>query len=791
MIKRVLICGNPDLNYIDGSSIWAQTIALVTAATGIAEVDFLAKSRPEREELFGPLKATYKLKILDGTDCRYWQGKNFKRLTLSMMAELAVKLDRTNPYDVIIVRGLDIATELLDSPDVLEKCWMYLTDIPQSLETCNSTQRRIMEQIAHGCRCLLCQTEGFKAQWQALIPELSSEKLRLYTPVIPDFLDSLTPIKERPIRAIYAGKFKGDWMTLEMADNWPAVLQKVPGSELLMIGDKIHKELDCPDYQQKMKDALMNTQGLRWLGAQPRKSVQQELQQARVGLSWRAESMNNTMEYSTKILEYGGAGCAAILNRNPLHEKLLGQDYPLFANSTEEFIHQLIRALNEPKVADQAAGVLRRLAERHTFSSRVDEFRHWLAETPKAPRHVSERYIFSTKVGKSHRWFAEIVKVCRRFVNRHVLTSIEGKIRNLLVKVLVFCKRLAKNRIFSNKLRKTDQLLAEVPKVSNKTRVLVAGHDLKFFALLRKQFEATGKFEFIVDQWKGHNRHDKTKSLALLKQADVIFCEWCLGNLKWYSHNKRPEQRLVARFHAQEVRLPYMEKSNWDNINHISFVSAHIQRQALTVCQGFPIEKTSVIPNYLDDKKFTFKKKTREARYTLGMVGVTPKSKRLDRALDLLESLLEEDDRYCLRIKGKHPLDYAWLLKREDELAYYTQIFKRINSSRKLRHRVIFDPPGDNVNDWFTMVGFILSPSDFESFHMAIGEGMLTGAVPIIWNWEGASEIWGDKWVVKSLEEAKKIVMNSECSDDFRKYVKNTFPSRETSRCWIRLIQKN
>ena len=32
MTKRVLICGNPDLNYIDGSSIWAQTIALATAA---------------------------------------------------------------------------------------------------------------------------------------------------------------------------------------------------------------------------------------------------------------------------------------------------------------------------------------------------------------------------------------------------------------------------------------------------------------------------------------------------------------------------------------------------------------------------------------------------------------------------------------------------------------------------------------------------------------------------------------------------------------------------------------
>ncbi|WP_006787622.1 hypothetical protein [Thiorhodospira sibirica] len=67
-------------------------------------------------------------------------------------------------------------------------------------------------------------------------------------------------------------------------------------------------------------------------------------------------------------------------------------------------------------------------------------------------------------------------------------------------------------------------------------------------------------------------------------------------------------------------------------------------------------------------------------------------------------------------------------------------------------------PPGDDVNDWFTMVGFILSPSDFESFYMAIGEGMLTGAMPIIWDWDGAAEIWGERFVIKKLSEALSAV---------------------------------
>ena len=82
-MRRVLICANPDLNLIDGSSIWAQTITLAMAETGKTHVDFLAKSTPEREELFSPLRQHEKINIIDGTAKYFWAGKGFKRLTVS------------------------------------------------------------------------------------------------------------------------------------------------------------------------------------------------------------------------------------------------------------------------------------------------------------------------------------------------------------------------------------------------------------------------------------------------------------------------------------------------------------------------------------------------------------------------------------------------------------------------------------------------------------------------------------------------------------------------------------
>ncbi len=685
-LKRVLVCANPDLNYIDGSSIWAQTIALVFAETGLATVDFLAKSTPHRDELYQPLCKHRNINVVNGIrEIGSASSMLAKRLTHSEMAEVAVKLEQKNDYDVIIVRGYAIAKELLDSPDIFRKCWIYLTDIPQSVEAYSEAEREEISEIGQGCAQLLCQTSGFRDLWKALVPSLPDEKCKLYPPVIPDIAGEPRPVASRQKQVVYAGKFKPDWMTLEMAETWPELYSNHPDAELRMIGDKIH--FDSEGFQQRMKIALEHTPGLKWLGAMSREGVQAELHQARVGLSWRDEVMNDTLEYSTKILEYGGAGCGAILNRNPLHEELLGEDYPLFANTQEQYINALDAALTDDELAQIAADQLMAVAKSHTFGTRVGEVSEWLNLLP----------------------------------DRGNITRTEE---------------------------------------TRKIRVLVAGHDLKFFTPLQKRLEETGKFEFLVDQWAGHNSHDEKKSLELLPQADVIFCEWCLGNLKWYSHHRLPHQRLVARFHLQERELPYVSESDWNRVDHIAYVSEFVRREGQEAFD-FPHEKTSVIPNFLDEKKFTPKKKAGDARYTLGIIGVAPSRKRLDRALDLLESLLEEDDRYCLRVKGKHPLDYGWLLNRKDELAYYREVFDRINNNPKLRYKVIFDPPGDDVNDWFSMVGFILSPSDYESFHMAIGEGILTGTMPVIWNWDGAADIWGEECVVDDLDAARKYVIES------------------------------
>lgn len=714
--KNFLVCAAPDLNFIDGSSIWAQTITLALANTPSASVDFIAKSKPERDELFLPLINDPNINIIDGTQPGYWKGASKRRLDFSQMADLAAKLNSAKQYDVCLVRGLDIATNLLKHPKLFSKTWIYLTDIPQKISAYSNEQREVMRKIAGQCARVLCQTEGFASLWKQLAPELSKSKISIYTPVINDFETPSTPIADREHRAIYAGKFKAQWKTLEMTEGWPSVHQRVPTSTFIVIGDKIHNDASIKDYSNRMKSALEGTSAISWLGAKSREDVFAELKKARVGLSWRAESMNDTVEYSTKILEYGAAGCAAILNRNPLHEQLLGADYPLFANDQAEFEEQLVSALQDAQKTQLAADRLQALAAQHTFSARVSMISEWVASDSAAQ---------------------------------------QAKLNP-----------------------------------SKKIRILVAGHDLKFFTPLQKRLSATNNFEFVIDQWRGHDSHNESESRNLLQESDIIFCEWCLGNVKWFSKNKLPHQKLIVRFHAQESKLPYLAESDWSAIDKIAFVSEHTRQIALRTFKGFPVEKTAIIYNFLDDKKFTKKKKTGDANFTLGMIGVAPMSKRLDKAIDLLEGLLRVDKRYCLRIKGKHPLDYGWLLKRKEEREYYKSVFERINKNSELRYKVIFDPPGDNVNDWLTMVGYILSPSDAESFHMAIGEGMLTGSVPVIWNWNGANQLWPQEHVVDTIDQAVQVVVDFSNGRQPNNSVLGNYSAETISNQWQDELEK-
>lgn len=274
--------------------------------------------------------------------------------------------------------------------------------------------------------------------------------------------------------------------------------------------------------------------------------------------------------------------------------------------------------------------------------------------------------------------------------------------------------------------------------------VLVAGHDLKFAAGLVEELRRDGH-KVIVDQWLDHNKHDEDASLRLLADADVVFCEWALGNAVWYSRNKLSHQRMVTRVHSQEIFRPYLKDVEFSNVDEAIFVGQHIVDIAVRD-HGVPPSKCVVVPNAVDVHGLS-RPKTEYSRFNLGLVGIVPAQKHLDKALDVLKQLRTVDARYKLFIKGKRPEDFPWMAARPSEMQYYEEQYLRIASDPDLADAVVFDPHGDDMADWYAKVGVVLSVSDFESFHLTLADGAASGAVPVSLAWSGADQIYPISWL--------------------------------------------
>ncbi len=286
-------------------------------------------------------------------------------------------------------------------------------------------------------------------------------------------------------------------------------------------------------------------------------------------------------------------------------------------------------------------------------------------------------------------------------------------------------------------------------------RVVVAGHDFKFASDIFSAL-SSDDFEVRVDKWDTLHSHDEERSRECLQWADVIFCEWAGPNAVWYSRNVDDGKRLIVRLHGFELRGRWIRDMRLENVDTMVFVSEAYAEKGQSFfsdeCVNIQVVHNSV------DVVDLHRDKIDGAQFHLGIMGVVPMIKRLDRAVDLLEDLLAHDDRFVLHVRGRAPWDYPWEWKDAVQRDAYEQVVRRLDSPQ-LRDHVALEPFAPDVGNWFRRIGWILSPSDRETFHLAGVEGMASGAVPVIWDRAGASEIFGDSWIVRSREEAADAVL--------------------------------
>jgi glycosyltransferase involved in cell wall biosynthesis len=682
LTTRALVYGDVDLNLIDGSAIWLQSVTQALAGAGCA-VTLVLKAPVQTSRLIAPLLAEPGVTVRKPFEEHLLDGPG--PVPVSAVPELLARLDTEQPHDLVVLRGRAVTAATAKGGTFAGRLWPYLTDVPQSVPGFTPAAAEELGMIAAASRYLLCQTEELRCFLEGSVPAACG-KCVLLPPILAEIPTEIpagrgATAAQTPLRLVYSGKFAPRWNTLEMTELPGLLAARGVPAELHMIGDKIHNS--PAGYQQRMRAAL-DSEGVTWHGGHSREEALRLAASCDIGLSWRHPDLDASLELSTKVLEFGAIGLPVILNRTPMHEGLLGADYPLFAASL-------------PDVAAGAAAA---------------------AADPALYRLAAER------AGAAARQFT--------------LERASERLRGYLARAIPVRRGAA----------------SEVQEASGtpgsrgpeaKLRVVVAGHDLKFFTPLLDYLRLQPDLEVRLDQWAALGRHDAAVSREMAAWADVVVCEWCGPNAIWYSKHKRRGTRLLVRLHRFELESHYPAQVKIGAVNQVVCVSTHYA-QLCRERTGWPEAKVVTVPNAIDITQMD-RPKLDGARFHLGMIGIVPSRKRMDLALDVLEELRREDDRYLLFIKSGMPWEHWWVWKNPAEREYYAGAMRRVQRSPLLRGAVVFDDAGPDVPAWLRRVGFVLSTSDDESFHVAPAEGMASRAVPVLRHWPGAETIYDTRWI--------------------------------------------
>jgi glycosyltransferase involved in cell wall biosynthesis len=199
---------------------------------------------------------------------------------------------------------------------------------------------------------------------------------------------------------------------------------------------------------------------------------------------------------------------------------------------------------------------------------------------------------------------------------------------------------------------------------------------------------------------------------------DVIFFDMCTSNLVFFSKNRiKGDKKVFCRIHGVGMRYSSYKKVDWnEKVDGIIFVNSRLKKEFTENMPQVTIPMT-IISNGVDLKKFTLKKNMTPT-YKLAFVGRWINLK----GIDLLDEIVEK--------------------------------FKKIDKRYEV-YSATGDIPDEKMNAWLEDKDYLIHPSRIESFCYAVAEAMAKGIRPLIGEWDGAAETFGDEFLIKNWNLAQ------------------------------------
>lgn len=373
---KVLLFGFIDMNSMDGSAVFLSSLASTIALDSNIEVDLLLASPVKRDILIRPLEKFDNITILNPFVDPFFNAAGDEWVKKGVIdfdiAEMLIShYWSQKEYDWLFVRSIETVEKIAKHKHIIKNTLVYATGLTHIGQDVNEEKFESIKNIYDQCAYFLCQTEEM-CEFVIEILNLNKEKnkVSLLTPMIPngELAEGQTRLKNK---LVYTGKFDPDWKTIPIITAFKELKREIPNLSLDVAGDKFKWVKDDSQFKEEAAYLLKNTDGLTWYGALTRENAQQLIVNSDIGITWRSEEMDSSLELSTKLLEYGILRKAVIMNPTKMHMKLFGEDYPLYAVTEKDFRDAVKLALCNKDIYEFAAQRMYQVSRQFLFSEAI------------------------------------------------------------------------------------------------------------------------------------------------------------------------------------------------------------------------------------------------------------------------------------------------------------------------------------------------------------------------------------------------------------------------------------
>lgn len=253
------------------------------------------------------------------------------------------------------------------------------------------------------------------------------------------------------------------------------------------------------------------------------------------------------------------------------------------------------------------------------------------------------------------------------------------------------------------------------------------------------------------------------EAVATWRAADLVVADWADKGAALASLTVAPHTRLVVRVLGVDTLSAWMHVIDWSRVDAVVFVSEHLRAAARGIL-GPRLDgvEQHVVPHAVDVAAFPVQKSPAADR-TLGMVGWAQSVKDPLWTLEVLAGLRAHDPSWRLRLIGA---DFP--NRPTPTEAAYAHRFRAALDEADLREAVEltgFLTPAE-LAAASGDIGYAVSSSRRESWHMGAMELVASGAVPVVRDWplyaklHAAAGVFGPDAVVATPADAVHRILS-------------------------------